>query len=90
MKQQEIRAFLAIAKHRNISAAAEALHYAQPTVSAYLSKLETTLGKTVELSFKVDPACMGGVLLELPGRQLDGTVKNRLEGLAASLKAAAM
>ena len=45
---------------------------------------------TAELSCKVDPACMGGVLLELPGRQLDGTVKNRLEGLAASLKAAAM
>ena len=33
---------------------------------------------------------MGGVLLELPGRQLDGTVKNRLDGLAASRKATTM
>ncbi len=51
-----------------------------------LQKLQTTLGKTVELSCRVDPACMGGILLELPGRQLDGTVKNRLDTLASTLK----
>ena len=55
-----------------------------------LQKLQTVLGKTVELNCKVDPACMGGVLLELPGRQLDGTVKHRLDALSASLKAAAL
>lgn len=50
------------------------------------TKLEKSLGKTVELSVTVDPACMGGVRLELPGRQLDGTVKNRIGTLAESLK----
>jgi len=44
MKQQEINVFLAIAKHGSLSAAAEALHYAQPTVSAYLNQLEQSLG----------------------------------------------
>lgn len=44
MKQQEIKVFLAIAKHRSISAAAAALYYAQPTVSAYLNQLEQSLG----------------------------------------------
>ena len=73
----EVRAVTAVPMNEKLTAALKA-------------KLEATLGKTVELSCKVDPACMGGVLLELPGRQLDGTVKNRLEGLAASLKAAAM
>ena len=53
-------------------------------------KLQQTLGKTVELSCRVDPACMGGVLLELPGRQLDGTVKHRLDAISASLKTAAV
>ena len=57
---------------------------------ALRTKLETALGKTVELTCKVDPACMGGVLLELPGRQLDGTVKHRLDSLAAALKTAAV
>ena len=55
-----------------------------------LQKLQTVLGKTVELTCKVDPACMGGVLLEMPGRQMDGTVKQRLDSLAAALKTAAV
>lgn len=53
-------------------------------------KLESVLDKTVELTCRVDPACMGGVRLELPGRQLDGTVKQRLESLASTLKAASV
>lgn len=53
-------------------------------------KLQTVFGKTVELTNKVDPACMGGVLLELPGRQLDGTVRHRLEALGKELKTAAL
>lgn len=44
MKQQEIKVFLAIARHKSISAAAAALHYAQPTVSACLNQLEKSLG----------------------------------------------
>ena len=55
-----------------------------------LEKLQSTLGKTVELSCKVDPACIGGVRLELPGRQLDGTVKHRLDALKQSLSQVAL
>ena len=57
---------------------------------ALKAKLQTLLGKTVELTFKVDASCMGGVLLELPGKQMDGTVKHRLESVAAALKNAAV
>ena len=57
---------------------------------ALQEKLQTLLGKTVELTFKVDPACMGGVLLELPGKQMDGTIKHRLDALGAALKNAAV
>lgn len=49
-------------------------------------KLEQLLNNTVELTCKVDPTCMGGVRLELPGRQLDGTVRHRLDTLAAALQ----
>ena len=44
MKQQDINMFLSIVEHKSISAAAAALHYAQPTVSASLNQLEKTLG----------------------------------------------
>jgi len=44
MKQQDILVFLSIVEHKSISAAAAALHYAQPTVSAYLNQLEKSVG----------------------------------------------
>lgn len=53
-------------------------------------KLQSVLGKTVELHCRVDQTCMGGVRLELPDRRLDGTVKNRLDKLAAALQSAAV
>ena len=53
-------------------------------------KLQSAMGKTVELTNRVDPSCMGGVLLELPGRQLDGTVRHRLEDVGSLLKTTAL
>lgn len=44
MKQQDVEMFLSIVENKSISAAAAALHYAQPTVSASLNQLEKTLG----------------------------------------------
>ena len=44
MKQQDMKMFLSIVEHKSISAAAAALHYAQPTVSASLNQLEKALG----------------------------------------------
>ena len=82
MKQQEIKVFLAIAKYRSISAAAAALHYAQPTVSAYLNQLEQSLGvqlvmrakgkREVELTpaewtFSIWPGSMRNWMIALPG-----------------------
>lgn len=50
------------------------------------AKLTAITGKTVELTNKVDPGCLGGVCLDYDGKRVDGTVKNRLEGMAALLK----
>ena len=49
------------------------------------SKLQTVTGKTVKLTNRVDPACMGGVRLDYDGKRIDGTVKSRLEDLRAQL-----
>ena len=70
--------------------AVTAIPMAQPLQQKLKQKLGSILGKQVELSCKVDPNCMGGVLLQLPERQLDGTVKHRLDALRESLKAAAL
>lgn len=50
-----------------------------------IRKLEQTTGKQIDLKVKVDPRVLGGVRLEMEGRQLDGTVKNRIDQLRRQL-----
>lgn len=50
-------------------------------------KLEAITGKTIQLTQRQDPACVGGVRLELGGAQLDGTVQSRLDELRRLLQA---
>ncbi|MBQ4641150.1 MAG: ATP synthase F1 subunit delta [Oscillospiraceae bacterium] len=49
-------------------------------------KLQTMTGKTVELDCKINPAVLGGIRLDYDGKQVDGTVQNRLESMAKLLK----
>ncbi len=49
-------------------------------------KLQTMTGKTVELSCRIDPAVLGGIRLDYDGKQVDGTVQNRLESVRNLLK----
>jgi F-type H+-transporting ATPase subunit delta len=49
-------------------------------------KLESVTGKKVQLTCRVDAACLGGIRLDFDGKRLDGTVAGRLASLAALLK----
>ena len=49
-------------------------------------KLARITGKTVELTNRVDTACMGGVRLEYDGKCMDDTVSHRLESVRSLLK----
>ncbi|MBE5786050.1 MAG: ATP synthase F1 subunit delta [Clostridiales bacterium] len=44
-------------------------------------KLKAMTGRQVELSEKVDPAVLGGVLLEMDGKRYDNTLKGRLHAI---------
>ena len=48
-------------------------------------RLAEITGKRIELSCRVDPGCLGGVRLEMDGKQIDGTVAQRLETLRRQL-----
>ena len=50
------------------------------------ARLEALTGKRIELSSRVDESVIGGVLLELPDRQLDGTVAYHLEEIQRILR----
>ena len=49
-------------------------------------KLSKLTGKTVSLTNRIDPACLGGVRLDYDGKRIDGTVQSRLDALSTLLK----
>ena len=54
-------------------------------MAALKEKLEKISGKSVTLTQKKDPTVLAGLKVELEGKQLDGTVKSRLDGLSRKL-----
>ena len=50
------------------------------------AKLSTGTGKTIELDGRIDPETLGGVRLDFDGKQVDGTVRRRLEDIRGLLK----
>lgn len=54
--------------------------------AALKEKLESKTGKTVIITNTIDAAILGGMKLRYCGKQLDGSVKTRLDGLEALLK----
>lgn len=49
-------------------------------------KLSGLTGKTIELECREDPDCLGGVRLDFDGKQVDGTIRRRLEDIRSLLK----
>ncbi len=50
-----------------------------------LDKLRSITGKQVDLQLRLDPSVLGGIRLELEGKQFDGTVRQRLDSLRKTL-----
>ena len=49
-------------------------------------KLSSLTGKTIELDCQVDAEVLGGVRLDFDGKQVDGTIRRRLEDIRGILK----
>ena len=64
-----------------------AVPMSEAQTEALKKKLEALTGKTIALTARVQPGCLGGVRLEVEGTQLDGTVKNRLDEVRRLLAA---
>ena len=48
-------------------------------------KLEAMSGKTVMLTQKTDASIVAGLRVEIDGKQLDGPIKGRMDGLSKKL-----
>ena len=54
--------------------------------SKLTEKLAAMTGKKISLVNRVDPECLGGIRLNYDGKQIDGTVQNRLKEIRCLLK----
>jgi F-type H+-transporting ATPase subunit delta len=54
--------------------------------AALLEKLQDRFTTSVDLTFEVEPALLGGVAVRVGDQVIDGSVKGRLEALAQNLR----
>lgn len=66
--------------------AVSAAPLSETQVQKLTEKLSATTGKTIDLQCSVDVAMLGGVRLNYDGKQVDGTVKNRMDTIGKLLK----
>ena len=67
-------------------AAVTAVALSAEQIEKLKEKLESITGKTIELTNRVDPQCLGGVRLDLEGKCLDDTLAHRFESIRQLLK----
>jgi F-type H+-transporting ATPase subunit delta len=53
--------------------------------AALVGRLEALTGKKIKLSAKVDPVILGGIIIRVGGKLLDGSTSNQLAALKAEM-----
>jgi F-type H+-transporting ATPase subunit delta len=84
-----IRAFgTLVARHRG-QATADVIS-AHPLdddqIAALKAKLTQQTGRDVSIDLKVDPAILGGLIVKVGSRQVDGSIRTKLNTLATAMK----
>ena len=58
--------------------------FPEKQAQALTQKLTRTTGKTIVLTNRVDPTCLGGVRLDYDGQRLDDTISHRMDSVRES------
>jgi F-type H+-transporting ATPase subunit delta len=84
-----IKAYKALAARARGEVGAEVTS-AQPLDEAQIAELKATLkaavGKDVQLSTRVDPSLLGGLVVKIGSRMIDSSLRTKLAGLRVALK----
>lgn len=84
-----IRAFgqLAAAHRGETTAEVTSAHPLTATqVKALTAKLKTELDRDVAVDLTVDPSILGGLIVKIGSRQIDGSIRSKLNTLAIAMK----
>ncbi|UAK23410.1 F0F1 ATP synthase subunit delta [Sphingomonas nostoxanthinifaciens] len=55
-------------------------------IAALKTRLKSMVGSEVAVDLKVDPAILGGLVVRLGSRQIDGSIRTKLNALALAMK----
>lgn len=75
---QEYRALWQAATRVSDAVVTSAVPLSEIQQQKLLEKLEQTSNRTVRAVYRVDPSVMGGVIVEMDGKVLDGSLRRRL------------
>jgi len=84
-----IRAFgqLAASHHGETTAEVTSAHPLSPAqVDSLKAKLKTQLARDVAVDLTVDPSILGGLIVKIGSRQIDGSIRSKLNTLAIAMK----
>ncbi len=84
-----VRAFVAIAaaQRGEVTAEVTSAHALDADQLAQLAaKLKVREGKEVKIKASVDPEILGGLVVRIGSRQIDGSIRTRLNSLAQAMK----
>ncbi|WP_156677725.1 F0F1 ATP synthase subunit delta [Sphingomonas profundi] len=84
-----IRAFRQLlARHRNEATAdvTSAHPLGDDQIAALKAKLRQQTGRDVAIDLKVDPAILGGLIVKVGSRMVDGSIRTKLNTLATAMK----
>ena len=84
-----VRDFTALAARHRGEASAEVVS-AHPLddgqMAALKARLKSMVGSEVSVDAQVDPAILGGLIVRMGSRQIDGSIRTRLNALATAMK----
>ncbi len=69
------------AKRRSVAEVTSAVPLTEEEQAQLIKKLTAMSGRTVTLDCTVDPALLGGIIVRMDGKVLDGSVKRRLRDM---------
>ena len=55
-------------------------------LAALATRLKASEGKDVKINASVDPELLGGLVVRIGSRQIDGSIRTRLNSLAQAMK----
>ena len=84
-----IRAFhmIAAAQRGEVTAEVASAHaLTDEQIATLATKLRAREGRTVKLKTRVDPALLGGLVVTVGSKRIDGSIRTRLNSLAQAMK----